>query len=342
MMKKLYVHIGAHRTGTTYVQNAVHLNSPEFARHGIDTLTDLAVWGQGQHNVAWSYLGWAVRDDPRTADQYRRMFWERIRSTALDALFLSSEFFELFDDDAIGRFKADTDELDTVIVYAIRNQPDYLRSYYSESLKHAVTDQFEVWLEKRLSEGLGNFYDVTRRWSDGLPGATVRLVLYDDLVRRQANIFAFFAQKILSLPATASLRLPSQNWINRSIDSQLQWLMREMNIRYGSEESHVTGIGTRYLLLRRRLERAYAAISARDERGSSTQLDPLTVREIEARFDASNGRLLREFAPSICNPMAGGTLFPERAPASTIRVEALEPIEESQLLDLLFALLSND
>lgn len=341
-MKKLYVHIGAHRTGTTYLQKCLHLNAPELARCGIDALPDLALWEQGHHNVAWAYLEWALRDDARTAQQYRLMFRERVRTSPLQSVFVSSEFFELFDDAALRRFQADLDGFEIAIVYSIRNQPDYFKSYYVESLKHSITDEFEVWLEKRMLEGFGDFYAVTRRWSDGLPKSAVRIVIYDNLLHSQTNIFEFFARDVLSLPVTTSLRLPSQNRINKSIDAQLQWLLREMNRRHGTAESHVTGIGARYLRMRRRLERAYAELSASQKSASSMQLDPLVVRNIEARFEASNALLLREFKSNICNATTGSTLFPEGGPEAAAAGNALEPVGQRELLDLLFAILIDD
>jgi hypothetical protein len=342
-MRRLYVHIGAHRTGTTYLQNCFHMNASKFAQFGIDALSDLAIWGQGQHNVALAYLGWALRDEPRGPEQYRRMFRERIRRSPLPSVLVSSEFFELFDAAAIRRFRTDIEGLETVVIYSVRNQPDYLKSFYSESFKHANTDEFETWLEERMHAALGDFYAITQRWAGELPAGMVRIVIYDNLLRAQANIFEFFAREVLSLPASASLQLPRQSRINPSTDSGMHWLLREMNLRPGRAESHVEGIGAKYLRMRRRLESAYSALPSRSGEGKrSMRLDPLTVQAIEARFESSNAQLLREFGSCICNPTAGGRLFPERTREANSDGTLSQSVGQRELLDLMFAILTAD
>jgi hypothetical protein len=344
-MRTLYLHIGAHRTGTTYLQTSLHRNRDVLARHGVDTLSDLALWGQGHHNVALSYLNWPLRDVRSTADQYRQLFCARLRDCTQRSTIVSSEFFELFDDAAVDRLRPDLAQFRLVLIYWVRRQPQYLESFFRESFKQGLTESFASWMERRVAAGLGDFHAVARRWTMGLGVDVVRIVIYENLLQERINIFEFFAREILGVPAGQALELPEDALINRSIDKHLMWLLREMNLRHGRAESHVAGISAEYLRMRRRLERIYysEASFARDA-GPAKVIDAETARSIDARFEACNARLLTEFGSSICNPAPGGKLFAAAAPApaETDPDLASASVEASVLLDLLFRALVAD
>jgi hypothetical protein len=310
-MRTLYLHIGAHKTGTTYLQSALHLNQAALASQGIDTLTDLAVWGQGHHNVAFSYLGWGLRDESRDRDSYRRMICARIKHSPLPSVVLSSEFFELFDDAAILRLRCDLAPVRTVLIYWIRNQPRYLESYYLESHKQGLSEPFQTWLDRRLQTGLGDFCRVVERWSTVLGVDARPVVIYDNLSLAGINIFELFVRDHLQLGSGHACRLPAAALINPSIDCRLLWLLRELNRVHNRPESHAAGISADYLRLRQRLERAYhgnRALSPNACRASV--LDAEIASGIEHHYADSNARFLRCFGADIRNPTGEGRLFP--------------------------------
>jgi len=345
MKKTLYLHIGAHRTGTTYLQTCLHRNRDALAGHGIDTVSDLSLWGQGHHNVAFSYLQWALRDAGLTREQYLERFRTRLKESALGSIIISSEFFELFDDAAVERLRADLGGFGKVVVYGVRNQPQYLESYYRESFKQGLTESFESWMKERVAAGLGDFHAIAHRWVAGLGADAVRIVVYENLLRENLNIFEYFAHRILLVPERQALDLPAERIINGSADRRLLWLLREMNRRHGRPENHVAGIGAQYLRLRRRLERIYDAspsLAAGSE--SARIIDAAAARSIAAQFEASNARLLAEFGSAICNPTSDGTLFPAPALVLADTDAGIESgrLETSVLLDLLFRALAED
>jgi len=342
-MKTLYLHIGAHRTGTTYLQTCLHRNRDALVDHGIDPLADFSVWGQGHHNVAFSYLGWALRDVCWSREEFLKRFRNRIRDSKLTSIVISSEFFELFDDSAVGRLRSDLAGYRKVVIYWVRNQAQYLESYYRESFKQGLTEPFDSWMNQRVAAGMGDFHAVARRWVAGLDADAIHIVIYENLLRENCNIFGYFADRILGVPISA-LEFPVEAIINPSADGRFLWLLREMNLRYGRSESHVAGIGTQYLRMRRRLEHIfYSNPSFASGAGPAQIIDASVAHDIAARFEASNARLVADFGGAICNPTSDATLFPA---TNFNSVDAHIGIESGRtatpmLLELLFRALTD-
>ncbi|MFM8329186.1 MAG: hypothetical protein ACKN80_02965, partial [Actinomycetales bacterium] len=93
-MKKLIIHVGFHKSGTTALQESFHLNRKELEKHGVS----YPEFGhKAHHRLAWSLSqkpwGWAKRGGELESTK----LWEKaaafIEKDKAQTVIISSEFF---------------------------------------------------------------------------------------------------------------------------------------------------------------------------------------------------------------------------------------------------------
>ena len=342
-MKTLYLHIGAHKTATTFLQRSLYLNSAQFAEHGIDTLPDLTVAKQGHHNIPFSYMKWPLRAESLSHEQYRAKFLARLHDSKMQSLILSSEYFEVLSREALNSLSADLADFNKVVIYWIRNQTQYLESFYLGTFKGGATASFDEWTKRAPKPG--NYFRVLRWWSKDLPVRDIRIVIYDNLALAKADIFEYFAREIMGLPASQELARPEKPRLNEAASARMLWLLIEMNRRYNSSSDQPASGSAEYRRMYTRLEKAfYATASLNKDLTRPRILDAEQEKAIEDKFAAPNEHLIKEFGSRIRNPTPGALLFPKRAAADGAPETSLGPksIEVPELLDLMYMALSGN
>lgn len=130
-MRKCFVHIGTHKTGTTSIQSALENSRLPLAKHGfLYPKTGISPGHFGHHNIAWELADdHRFRPDNGTVDDLLK----EIDQTDHDVIISSEDFecaahwperFENF----IMRLRQHA--LDVIMVAYFRNQIDYARSLY--------------------------------------------------------------------------------------------------------------------------------------------------------------------------------------------------------------------
>jgi ABC-type polysaccharide/polyol phosphate transport system ATPase subunit len=134
--KKIFIHIGTHKTGTTSIQSFLTENSDELMNSGV--LYPLAgrVFG-GHHNIAWKLLG-----DDRFDIKNGKIsdFLNEINSSNVKNVVISSEAFEYLSKcpESIKKFDKVlcSNGWDTEYIVFFRNNIDYMESLYHELNKN--------------------------------------------------------------------------------------------------------------------------------------------------------------------------------------------------------------
>lgn len=141
MLKKVFLHIGTHKTGTTAIQDALARNRVLLRKHGILVpRTGCISRRSGHHNIAWELNG-----DPRFSEKNGTFdeLIEEIQRSKQEVVIISSEDFEYIHgyDDTLAlikdRFASINCQVEIIVV--VRKHGEYLRSLYLELLKHDVT-----------------------------------------------------------------------------------------------------------------------------------------------------------------------------------------------------------
>lgn len=182
MARVVYLHVGAPKTGTTYLQDRLAVNREELERHGVSypvgerpdmflaalDLIDLS-WGEQREGARgeWEALMTRVR---------------RARGTAL----LSHEILAGATAEQVRRAMADLGDVELHLVYSARDLARQIPAEWQEQLKHRYRRSFARFLARvqREDRRAGQLWfwrvqglpDVLTRWSQGLPPERVHLV----------------------------------------------------------------------------------------------------------------------------------------------------------------------
>jgi hypothetical protein len=198
--ERVVLHIGAPKTGTTFVQDVMWANRPALRKQGVLL--------PGERRFDHFHATLAVRNSPRlaTMPQTAQTAWDRIVSASEDwpgTVVISHEFFSAASAaqarDALARLGTDR----THLVLTARDYVKMVPALWQESVKTGSTTRFEDFvtsLVDRTSKGpLGwrttDLQRVLTRWTATLPAEQVHIVTVppsgappDELWRRYAGV----------------------------------------------------------------------------------------------------------------------------------------------------------
>ena len=199
-MKKLYLHIGTHKTGTTAIQQALSIHAADLANANyLVPYTGRIGPQSGHHNIAWEISG-----DERFRPDFGGIAQLQSELSRGDAdLILSSEDFSCAVCRNPEKFKQFVDETKgwgfspTIVVY-FRNQLGYASSLYKELVRHGLDLDFEAFCQEIISSG----QFVWRNWTfpfcylgfvnklSALDGITLVVRSYDRIEHSAVEDFA--------------------------------------------------------------------------------------------------------------------------------------------------------
>lgn len=161
-IKKLWLHIGTHKTGTTTLQNFFLKNKSNLSKSNINYPTEGSYYYKGE--ASQSLLSHAIRNVKPdylpsnlifTLEQCESDLRNDITSNPCEMALLSSEHFShsstIEDVIKIKKcFESYVDEI-KIIIY-LRRQDHLLESFYNQHSKLGLTiDAFDGWVEKKLN-----------------------------------------------------------------------------------------------------------------------------------------------------------------------------------------------
>jgi hypothetical protein len=199
-MKKLYLHIGTHKTGTTAIQQALSIHAADLVNANyIVPHTGRIAPQSGHHNIAWEISG-----DERFQSDFGGIAQLQTELSSSDAdVILSSEDFSCAVCRNPGKFKQFVDEMKgwglrpTIVVY-FRNQVGYASSLYKELVRHGLDFDFDAFCQEIISSG----QFVWRNWTfpfcyldfvnklSALDGTTLVVRCYDQIEHSAVEDFA--------------------------------------------------------------------------------------------------------------------------------------------------------
>lgn len=233
MTERLYLHVGAPKSGTTYLQQVLELNRPALAAAGM-----LVV---GERHLDRIHAAMVVREDPRLAKLPRRAqeAWTRlvsqIRAWEGSTAVLSYELFAGASADQVRRALADLDGLEVHVVITARDLAAAVPSAWQERLKFALTTPLEEWKPRPESAGPRAEWGwrtldpagVARRWGADLPPDRVHVVTVPRRGSRPELLWERFSEALgLDVPG---LDLKPQR-SNESLGVAAAELLRRVNV----------------------------------------------------------------------------------------------------------------
>jgi hypothetical protein len=193
-MRKLYLHVGTHKTGTTSLQASLAAGAHILRQHGIHRLNvGVPPLNGAHHNLAWEITQDArFRSDTGTLLSMIDEIETSGRDPAVPDVIMSSEEFECSisaQPAAFRRFIAEVvnQGFEVVIIVYLRDQVDYVLSLYFELLKHGLSEALDDFVGKGIERGFVAYkqqvfalrYDFFLQEISGLPGAKLVIRNYE-------------------------------------------------------------------------------------------------------------------------------------------------------------------
>ena len=244
MAKKLIVHAGFHKTGTTALQSSIYAVTEKLEKLG---LTYPHVGGKAHHKAIYSLMekgwGWEERGgNPPNLKKWPELVRKvkRAKETAL----ISSEFLCELNEAQIAKFKSDLGVDDVTIYFTLRPLLKIVPSAYQQHLKIGIRSDYEKWLHSILDEPgtstiTPSFWvrhqheKVLRKWIAAFGAARVKLVIVDE--KNPDFMYQVFNDALgLKKPLLVEQKEKDSN---RSLTLQEIALLRKVNRIYPKKRS---------------------------------------------------------------------------------------------------------
>lgn len=182
MSRRVYLHIGAPKTGTTYLQDRLSVNAKTLAAHGVHfpTTSPLVSPGLAHFRAALDLLGQDWGGTPGHADGSWEALVRRVRRRS-GTVVISHEILAPATPAQVARAMRDLAGSEIHVVYTARDLGRQVPAAWQESIKQGRRWSYKRFLD-RFEKGRTWFYrafDVPRvlgTWGAGLPPENVHVV----------------------------------------------------------------------------------------------------------------------------------------------------------------------
>lgn len=240
--RRLIIHAGFHKSGTTALQEAFDAQSEELKAAGINYPN---IGRRAHHRIAWALTGRAWGWSKRGGEKTSRKEWDElaasINKSREETILISSEFFSELDGDAIRTIFSEIKDRKVQAIFTVRPLVKLLASSYQQYLKYGIKVDYTEWLHSVLDKPgeskinptfwLRHFHGrVVGRWVDVLGPQNVTVIIVNESQPRflfdSINTYLGLPQGLLKSQETGS---------NRSLTMEEVALLLEINRRFPEE-----------------------------------------------------------------------------------------------------------
>ena len=243
MAERVYIHIGAPKTGTTYLQQVCDLNRKAMKAAGV---LYPRLPGIAHHSALWDLRQmWRTRDFNFDV----RGDWDkavrRVVGWEGSAALLSSELFVYAEKDEIAKALSAFGETEVHVVYTARDLVRQVPAVWQERLRNQRTMRYDVFVADVLGKsksGMARSFwtaqDAPRaleRWSKGIPADRVHVVTMPPSGAAPDELWNRFAS-VVGLEGTAyPTEIPPSNTSMGAVEAEA---LRRLNQRHGDDMSY--------------------------------------------------------------------------------------------------------
>ena len=281
--KKIYLHIGFHKTASSTIQHCMAMNRDELSRQGYLYPFSGIVWKVAHHNIVFQ-----LRDDQRYSPEVGGIsdLVQEISESEASSVIVSSEDFSFCDGAEIKEIYRILDKLGSVkIVVYIRRQDKWLQSRYAQITKSGY---FREDFAASLAEGLdaANFYQRLEPWAEVVQPQNVIVRVLEKQQLVSGNVCIDFLDAC-GIQDVANIKFPQDQNISPSIKTlntvrYVSDILKENRI-FGEK----IGVAANYI-------RKYA-----DEHGWNEQrlmlVTPELFERIMSHLEADNRKLAQKY-----------------------------------------------
>lgn len=190
-MKKLYLHIGPHKTGSTYIQKTFFENREKLASAGL-LYPDENIGPQwGHHQLVEQIKG---REEARI---------NKFLSDLTQDTIISSENLTYLGPDEIAFFGGFCTDFDVEVIYFKRGLAELLLSYWQEVVKHGSSVSYPKFVLRHVgnpfASGILNGVATLNKWKTVFGDKSPTIVDFDKIASDGADICDVLLHQVLGL-----------------------------------------------------------------------------------------------------------------------------------------------
>lgn len=230
MKKIIYLHIGTHKTGTTYIQNLCGKNYDLLKSNGVLYPFQGRKPTTGHHNIGWFYSnrGLYFKDTPFSTKELIK----EIESTSLDKILISTEVFssDEFNSLHIEKIKSDLSNYEVHPVIFIRNPLYSIYSFWQEWVKHGLLHSFETCLkdENYVTQRLNSPSNIIKKWHHAF-NENITIVVYDNLKANYTDVALYLLNQIIGVDIRKNDLIDFNTIVNQGLTIERAELICEIN-----------------------------------------------------------------------------------------------------------------
>lgn len=164
MKKRLYIHIGTHKTGSTTIQNGLFINKEILRKNDINyPTTGMRSFG---HHLLCFYLNGRI-DHSENLIQNLRV---ELENAEQNTFIISSEEFEYLRTEHIQILTKQLHVFDIKIIIYLRNQASTIHSNYTQLVKTGLRNlPFDVYLDRyEFDNDRDNYNELLNKWENAV------------------------------------------------------------------------------------------------------------------------------------------------------------------------------
>ena len=215
-MKRIFLHVGLHKTGTTTIQMFCKANRARLRNLRIYFPADQS----SQHRISKDLKSGQV-------DKVNKYF-EKLAGHNIEHVLISAESLsKLNDPESASLYKILSSHFDKITLLAyIRNQPDAIQSIYTQMLKNDnITIPIAEFYQTNALKSL-NYFRLLKRLSRNYPDAKI---LVRDFDKAKDNLLLDFSSMI-NVPYDDQLKLPDKKRNTKPSAAEIVQLLQSKNI----------------------------------------------------------------------------------------------------------------
>lgn len=228
---KLIIHIGPHKTGSSYLQRELFNNAGTLSATGV--VYPINEWIKG----GFGHAGLIDFNRIREVGTFLRSLIASNPSTK--TVVLSSENFDRLSVEQVQELACDI-KFDVEVIYYARRFDKTLYANWQEDVKFGLTNSLSYYLLLHISRPFRskiiNHCTVLDIWSACFGKDSIKIVDYDDLIEKNVDIYKHFEESILSIQSSY---VHGQGFSkeNISLDVAHAEILRHMHIMMKTREN---------------------------------------------------------------------------------------------------------
>jgi hypothetical protein len=312
-MPEYVIHIGPHKTGTTYLQAAFQTFRPQFLRRGIWYPEQ---W-QGDDKLGHHRLVQRLR--ARTSDGLGEEF-ASLNASNHEVILISAEDLSDLKPDAIRYFKGLLADASAHVVFYCRRWSELLPSGWQEHVKHGETITLPEFLAAHVVNPFGthviNYSRTLDRYAEHFGISNIRLVSYSNLLDVGDDLFIRFCKNLLSWDDPPK---PNSERVNTSLNPIDVELLRSLNAMEAAHAGHSSSE-----LFRRYRSKASALDVSIPVAAMKQHTGHTRINEGTGALQLLHTELFKKFGSLLAEPRHGQLLFaPKQAEIPYVRQDYL-------------------